>query len=340
MVAVVGAGAPAPASVPAPSVPIGQMARPEGRKGPRMDLAQERMTLRDLSPFAMRFTSKGDLLRSSQRATDWCPRETCGDCGFEDRLFRPLRICGVTLQSAAWITNVVFVAGWLSAVVVDLTEGYPGAGLWLLAYMAPAATVPASITDLGMVVGLYLVLSALYLMWGIAFGLMRGMEDELLTADGANIVNIGAALLIETTPYFTVAYIFIVSRFYTGLVVRNRVEQCMHAVAQIEADHETAMRAARVQMPPFALRLLHGDTTGVELEDTTAVLVLRIHVKIRHRDMKSRDKSGNTDKVGAAADAPLSVKSSRGRPHGEPRARARGKARGRRHRKAASRGGR
>lgn len=37
---------------------------------------------------------------------------------------------------------------------------------------------------------------------------------------------------------------------------------------------------ARLQMPPFALRLLHSGASAVELEDTTALLAIRIHVEV------------------------------------------------------------
>jgi len=155
-------------------------------------------------------------------------------------------ICGYLMQAAAWIIVFIFIAACIAAMVVDASEGYPGAGVWIVSYLAPVTVVPSSISDLGLVLLAYIGISALYVTWAVVFGIARGMGDDLLSADGGNLVSIITALLVETTPYFAVAYVFIVARSYTGLVVRNRVERCMQAVARVEADHELATRAARV----------------------------------------------------------------------------------------------
>lgn len=245
------------------------------------------------------------MLQTARNATAWCVCDVyrvclclcccCAADELDNLAFRPVRWCGVVLQAAVWHVVVLIYLGAFLAAVFDLSEGYPGAGVWALAYLAPSTLVASSITDVRMVLLLYGSASALYFLWCVLFGMARGMGDDLWGPNGGNLVSIMAALLIDTTPYFAAAYIFIVARGYTAIAVRNRVERCMQAVSKVEADHEMAMRAARVQMPPFALRLLHGKTAGVELEETTAVLVFRILTRCRstRRTMKRAQSGGS-----------------------------------------------
>jgi len=145
-----------------------------------------------------------------------------------------------------WTVVATLGLGTFMAASFDVAEGYPGAGVWALAYLAPATVIPVGITDIRVLAPAYGLCSLIYIVWCIAFGILRGMGPRLMHADGGNLMSIIAALVVETTPYFSVAYVFVIAREYTAFVVRDRVVECVRAVARVEADHELATRAARV----------------------------------------------------------------------------------------------
>lgn len=201
----------------------------------------------------------------------------CASCA-DAWLFHTVEVCGVKWQPAAWSPPLIFFAALIFGIIVDAVESRSGAGAWCVSFLAPITVLASATPFLSYFASCYGIVSALYILWTLCFSLGRGQPaSSLLHSGGGSLVPLAVHLLTDTTPYILLAFVYVSARRYTATIVQNRVHYCLSAASKVETSHKLAIRAARVQMPPFALRLLHGDTTGVELEQTTAVLIMRIY---------------------------------------------------------------
>lgn len=194
---------------------------------------------------ASRFNSAGDAIFAAYAATDCCAG-VCGQCcDVDEYIFAPIHCCGKTYQAASWSVLGVYALGFVSSIAMDLTEGFPGAGMWALAYLAPVVVLILCTADFVTVIASYMISSIVYIMWVLVFSSIRGIED-LETPDGGNVVGIAIGLFISTTPFYSIGTFFMAARRFTEIVVRRRVELCMQAVGRTEADHELATEAAMI----------------------------------------------------------------------------------------------
>jgi len=174
------------------------------------------------------------------------------------------------------------------AIAIDLGNGYPGEGVFVVAYLGPVTIMSLSVLHVITTYITYTAMCATYLVWAAAFGASLGYTD-MMTPAGANLAALFVSLMVFIFPWYAVAFLFLDARAALSYSVRKRVENCMSAVEEVQKNHDLVAKTARLQMPPFALRLLHSGASAVELEDTTALVAFRVHVEVQSEDEEDRD---------------------------------------------------
>jgi len=195
-------------------------------------------------------------------------------------MFRPTVLCGHEVQASAWIVVLTLLLGVLMAVTIDAVHGQPGAGVGAVAFVAPATVIPLGMTDIRLLSSYYGVCALLYVVWCVVYMNTMSAESVLVVSSAANLIDVVAALATDSIPYFVAAYMFVIAHDYTYVGVRDQAGKWIREALNVESDLNLGNTALRSQMPRFAMKLLGAGSAGVELEETTAILVLRVFARL------------------------------------------------------------
>jgi len=134
--------------------------------------------------------TRGTYTRRTAVGAGWKSIIRC--CAAEVPTEQPRTVCGIH-----WLylpVGAVVMLGPILAAVLDLSAGYPGAGLSVIAIQWPSIAIAFSFIGSSDIVSMYIFQGLLYLIWSAAFAAGRGIGGWG-TAEGGNIVGIAMTLI-------------------------------------------------------------------------------------------------------------------------------------------------
>lgn len=133
------------------------------------------------------------------------------------------------MEAAQWIMFPGAVASVLLSIAIDLGNGFPGEGVFVIAYTAPVTIMAVSVLHVPLSYLVYNLMCLAYIVWVLVFAAAIGMDD-FVTPQGANLAALFVSIALFVAPWYTLAFVFLDARRALGTSVRKRVESCMATV--------------------------------------------------------------------------------------------------------------